>query len=147
MIVVLHLNPCLWGKGLMGCLIGWKRQSLISGLLRPVSSPTRVMWHSKIWKLWYMMKNLHTSWWKLRYGSSNVCFAFICKSRSYHCNVELDLGILLLVLFYFVECSIQIVFHIMKDFMDYFKNNDLGTMCIILRSLKSTCPNIQYVHA
>jgi len=95
-----------------------------------------------------MMKNLHTFLWKLKYGSSNICFVFICRSGSYHCNVELDIGIIiLLVLFYFVKCSIQIVFRTMKDFINCVKNNDLRTMCIVLRSLKSTCPNAQYVHA
>ncbi len=118
---------------------------MIGGLLIFMSIPTRVMWRSKDWRLWYMMKKLCISWWKLRYGSSNICSAFICKSRSYHCNVELDLGIILLVLFYFVECSIQIVFHTMKDFIDCLKNNDLRTMCIVLKSVKSTWPNVQYV--
>jgi hypothetical protein len=68
-----------------------------------------------------MMKSLCTSWWKLKYGSSNICFVFICKSRNYHCNVELNLGTICLVLFYFVECLVQIVFQTMKDFMDYLK--------------------------
>jgi len=131
----------------MGCLIDWERQSLIGGLLRLVLVPTRVMWHSKDWRLWYMMKNICIYWWKLKYGSSHICFVFICRSRSYHCNVELDLGIILLVLFYFVECSIQTIFHTMKDFINFLKNNDPGTMCIVLRILKSTCPNVQYVHA
>jgi hypothetical protein len=68
-----------------------------------------------------MMKSLCTSWWKLKYGPSNICFVFICESRSYHCNVELNLGTTLLMLFYFVECSVQTIFHTMKDFMDYLK--------------------------
>jgi hypothetical protein len=131
----------------MGCLICWEKQSLIGGILRFMSILTRVMWRSKDWRLWYMMKKLCISWWILRYGSSNICFVFICKSKSYHCNVELDLGIIFIALFYFVECSIQIVFHTMKDVMDCLKNTDLGIMCIVLKSLKSTCPNVQYVHA
>jgi hypothetical protein len=68
-----------------------------------------------------MMKNLCTFWWKLKYGSANICFVFICKSRSYHCNVELDLGTILLMLFWFVECLVKIIFHTMKDFMDCLK--------------------------